>query len=300
MEASPENPEAHRVVYSLGEKLPAVSIIIPFRDRVELLQRCLESIRAQTDYPNFEFVLVDNGSREKSTLDFLQSLEGSAGTRVLRDAEPFNFSRLTNRGAAAATGEILLFLNNDIEATEPGWLREMVSHAVRPEVGAVGARLWFPDGTMQHGGVILGLGGVAGHAFPHLKRGRGGYFSRALLQQNISAVTGACLAVRKELFEKVGPFDETNLSISFNDIDFCLRLMCRGLSQRLDAVRQPHPRRVGLSRTSADEERAGPFRAVKPPSCSKSGASNCCTIPTYNPNLSLNLPGFELAVPPRL
>ncbi len=299
VEASPENPEAHRVVYSLGEATPAVSIIIPFRDRVELLQRCLESIRARTDYPNPEFVLVDNGSREKSTLDFLQSLERSAGVRVLRDAEPFNFSRLTNRGAAAAGGEILLFLNNDIEATEPGWLRELVSHAVRPEVGAVGGRLWFPDGTLQHGGVILGLGGVAGHAFPHLKRGRGGYFSRALLQQNISAVTGACLAVRKELFEEVGPFDEKNLSVSFNDIDFCLRLMAAGyrnvwtpfanLIHAESATRGHQP----TKREQAHFVSEATFMQQK-------WGFELLHDPSYNPNLSLNLPGFELAVPPRL
>jgi GT2 family glycosyltransferase len=299
VEASPENSEAHRVVYSLGEKLPRVSIIIPFRDRVELLQRCLESIRAHTEYPDYEFVLVDNASQEKNTLDFLKDLEHRDETRVLHDDGPFNFSRLTNRGAAAASGQILLFLNNDIEATEPDWLREMVSHAARPEVGAVGARLWFLDGTVQHGGVILGLGGVAGHAFPHLKRGRGGYFSRAQLQQNISAVTGACLAVRKELFEKIGPFDETNLSISFNDIDFCLRLSAAGyrnvwtpfanLIHAESASRGHQPTKkeqVHFVQEATFMQRKWGFELLHDPS--------------YNPNLSLNLPGFELAVPPRV
>ncbi len=299
VEASPENPEAHRVVYSLGEKIPAVSIIIPFRDRVELLQRCLESIRTQTDYPDFEFVLVDNGSKEKSTLDFLKTQEMGSKTKVLRDNKPFNFSRLTNQGAAVARGEILLFLNNDIEATEPGWLRELVSHAARPEVGAVGARLWYPDGTLQAGGVILGLGGVAGHAFPHLKRGRGGYFSRALLQQNISAVTGACLAVRKELFEKVGPFDETNLSISFNDIDFCLRLTAAGYRN----VWTPFANLIhaeSASRGHQPTKREQAHFVSEATFMQKKWGFELLHDPAYNPNLSLNLPGFELAVPPRL
>lgn len=298
VEASPENPEAHRVVYSLGERLPGVSIIIPLRDRVELLQRCLESIRARTDYPDLEFVLVDNGSTKKSTLEFLRSLEQSAEARVVRDPGPFNFSRLTNKGAVAAQGEILLFLNNDIEATEPGWLREMVSHAARPGIGAVGARLWYPDGTLQHGGVILGLGGVAGHAFPHLRRGRGGYFSRVQLQQNISAVTGACLAIRKELFEKVGPFDETNLPISFNDIDFCLRLRAAGYRN----VWTPFANLIHAESASRGHQPTRKEQAhfvSEATFIQKKWGAELLHDPFYNPNLSLNLPGFELAVPPR-
>ena len=298
VEANPENPEAHRVVYSLGEKLPRVSIVIPLRDRLELLQRCLESLRDKTDYPNIEFVLVDNGSKEKSTLEFLQTLERGGEARVLPNPGPFNFSRLTNHGAAAAHGEILLFLNNDIEATEPGWLREIVSHAARPEVGAVGARLWFPDGTLQHGGVILGLGGVAGHAFPHLKRGRGGYFSRAQLQQNISAVTGACLAVRKELFEKVGPFDETNLSISFNDIDFCLRLRAAGYRN----VWTPFANLIhaeSASRGHQPTKKEQSHFVEEATFMQRKWGFELLHDPCYNPNLSLNLPGYDLAVPPR-
>ncbi|MBA2434553.1 MAG: glycosyltransferase family 2 protein [Chthoniobacterales bacterium] len=299
VEANPDNPEAHRVVYSLGARVPAVSIIIPIRDRVELLQRCLESIRAKTDYAEYEFLIVDNGSREKETLDFLQALERGGEARVLRADGPYNFSRLTNAGAAAAGGEILLFLNNDIEAIEPGWLREMVSHAARPAVGAVGARLWFPDGTLQHGGVIVGLGGVAGHAFPHLKRGRGGYFSRAQLQQNISAVTGACLAVRKEVFDNVGPFDEENLSISFNDIDFCLRLRAAGYRN----VWTPFANLIhaeSASRGHQPTKKEQIHFVTEATFMQQKWGFELLHDPCYNPNLSLNLPGFELAVPPRL
>ncbi len=132
----------------------------------------------------------------------------------MRDNGAFNYSRLINRGVSAARGEVLALLNNDMEANEPGWLREMVSHAMRVGIGAVGARLWYPDGTLQHGGVILGLGGVAGHAFPRIPRGHPGFFNRAWLQQDCSAVTGACLVVRRDVFEKAGGLDEVNIGIS--------------------------------------------------------------------------------------
>jgi len=299
VEACPENPEAHRVVYSLGEKLPGVSIIIPMRDQIGLLQHCLESLRLQTDYTPIEFVIVDNGSTEKAALEFLQNLERTSQARVVRDAGPFNFSRLTNSGAACASGEILLFLNNDIAATEPAWLREMVSHAVRREIGAVGARLWYPDGTLQHGGIILGLGGVAGHAFPRLRRGQGGYFSRALLAQNCSAVTGACLAVRKQLFQTIGPFDETNLPISFNDVDFCLRLRAAGLRNIWTPFANLiHAESASRGHQPTTEEQAQFVREAS--FMQQKWGYELLHDPSYNPNLSLNLPGFELAVPPRL
>ena len=216
----------------------------------------------------------------------------------MRDDAPFNFSRLINRGAAVAKGGVLAFLNNDIEAGEPGWLQEMVGHAARPGVGAVGARLWFPDGTLQHGGVILGLGGVAGHPFARVPRGHAGYFNRTYLQQNCSAVTGACMLVRREVFEEAGGFDEINLGISFNDVDFCLRLRAAGLQNvwtpyanlihHESASRGHHGRgrQAQFVREAAYMQRKWGFELLHDP--------------LYNPNLSLNLPGFELAVPPRL
>jgi hypothetical protein len=143
-----------RVVYELAEPAPLVSIVIPMRDRVDLIERCVASIREQTDYPSIEFVVVDNGSIEAATLKFLHVMEQEMAAQIVWDDGPFNFSRLINRGAAAAKGDVLAFLNNDIETSERGWLREMVSHVVQPGVGAVGARLWYPDGTLQHGGVI--------------------------------------------------------------------------------------------------------------------------------------------------
>jgi GT2 family glycosyltransferase len=299
VEACPENVESHRVVYAVPEPSPKVSIVIPMRDRVELIERCIASIREGTDYPSIEFVIVDNGSIEPATLEFLRTVQEEIGAQIVRDDAPFNFSRLINRGAAVATGTFLAFLNNDIEADEPGWLREMVSHAVTPSVGAVGARLWFPDGTLQHGGVILGLGGVAGHAFPRVPRGHAGYFNRTYLQQNCSAVTGACLLVRKEVFEKAGGFDEVNLGISFNDVDFCLRLRATGLQNVWTPYANLiHHESASRGHQQTVEEQTQFIREAA--YMQRKWGFELLHDPFYNPNLSLNLPGFELAVPPRL
>ena len=299
VEACPENIESHRVIYELPDPRPLVSIIIPMRDRISLLERCLEGIRERTDYRPLEIVIVDNGSKEAATHEFLRALEEKKEGRVLRVDGEFNFSRLINRGAAAAKGEVLAFLNNDIDANEPDWLREMVSHAVRAGVGAVGARLWYPNGTLQHGGVVLGLGGVAGHAFTGVPRGHAGYFNRTYLQQYCSAVTGACLLVRREVFEQAGGFDETNLAISFNDIDFCLRLRAAGFQN----VWTPYANLVHHESASRGHQRAPEEQAQfvrEATFMQEKWGIELLHDPFYNPNLSLNLPGFELAVPPRL
>ena len=295
----PENNESHRFIHALPQPKPLVSIVIPTRDRVELLKQCVQSIRAQTDYPSFEIIVVDNGSVEEETLRFFHDAEADESIRVMVDRGPFNYSRLNNRAAGEAGGEILIFLNNDTEIDKPGWLAELVSHATRSEVGAVGARLWYPDGTLQHGGVILGLGGVAGHAFPHIPRGHPGYFNRAWLQQNCSAVTGACLAVRKKVFEEMGGFDEENLGVTFNDIDFCLRLTKRGYR----IVWTPYANLIhhesasrGHQRTR--EEQAEFERAVD--YMQRTWGEELLWDPFYNPNLSLNPPGFEIGFPPRV
>jgi glycosyltransferase involved in cell wall biosynthesis len=298
VEPCPENAESHRVIYELPDPPPLVSIVIPMRDRVGLLEQCIQGIRERTDYGSLEIVIVDNGSKETATHEFLRGLETEGRVRVLRVEGEFNFSHLINRGAAIANGEVIAFLNNDIDASEPGWLREMVSHAVRAEVGAVGARLWYPNGKLQHGGVILGLGGVAGHAFTGVPRGHAGYFNRAWLQQNCSAVTGACLVVRKKVFEQLGGFDEMNLAISFNDIDFCLRLNAAGFRN----VWTPYANLVHHESASRGHQRSPEEQAQfvrEATFMQEKWGIELLNDPCYNPNLSLNLPGFELAVPPR-
>lgn len=293
----PENAESHRVIHALPATAPIVSIIIPTRDRAELLKRCVESIRARTDYSPFEILIVDNGSVEPATLSFFRAIE-QPNVRVISESGPFNYSRLNNRAAKQARGDILVFLNNDTEIDDAGWLTEMISHAARTEVGAVGARLWYPDGTLQHGGVVLGLGGVAGHAFPHIPRGHPGYFNRAMLQQNCSGVTGACMVVRKSVFEELGGFDEINLGVTFNDIDFCLRLTQRGYR----VVWTPYANLIhhesasrGHQRTRKEQEE---FERAVDYMQTRWGAE-LMHDPFYNPNLSLNPPGFEIAFPPR-
>jgi glycosyltransferase involved in cell wall biosynthesis len=294
----PENPESHRVVYEVPDPAPLVSIIIPTRDNAALLERCIKSIRERTDYPRVEIIIVDNGSTETKTLEFLRALKEEKIARVLRDAGPFNFSRLSNRGEAEATGAILTFMNDDVEADERGWLKEMVSQVVRLEVGAVGARLWYPNGTLQHGGVILGLGGIAGVAYHTIPRGHPGYFNRAWLQQNYSAVTAACLLVRKSVFEEAGRFDEVNLGISFNDVDFCLALRRRGLQ----IVWTPYANLIhresssrGHPSTPAHQQQF--FREATHMQ-QKWGGELLCD-PFYSPNFSLHWPGFDFACPPR-
>lgn len=299
VEACPENPEAHRVIYGLPDPVPLVTIIVPTRDRVALLRRCLESLFSLTNYPSFEIVVVDNGSTEAETAEYFRSLETASQVCVIRDAGRFNFSRLNNKAATEARGKILAFLNNDIEVTEPDWLTEMVSHAARPEVGAVGARLWYANETLQHGGVVLGLGGVAGHAFLRMPRGHRGYFDRAILQRRCAAVTGACLITRRATFEQLGGFDEENLGVNFNDIDYCLRAAERGLATIWTPYANLiHDESVSRGHHRAPEEQAQFFREA-----SYMQTRHGATLgrdPFYNLNLSLQLPGYELAFPPRL
>jgi GT2 family glycosyltransferase/predicted CoA-binding protein len=202
-----------------------VSIIIPTRDRLEFLQKCIDSIESKTEYKNYEIVIVNNASREKATLEYL----GRTPHKVIHDAGPFNFSRLNNKAAKEADGEYLLLLNNDIEVISGEWLSAMIEHAQRPEVGAVGAKLLYPDDRIQHAGVVLGIGGMAGHSHKSTNGYRGfGYFNFPNIIRNYSAVTAACLMVRRALFEDFGGLDEDNLPVAFNDVDLCLRLRRAG------------------------------------------------------------------------
>lgn len=223
VEHAPFVPHGYRVRYVVPEPAPLVTLIVPTRDRAELLRTCLGSLLERTSYPEFEVLIVDNGSVEPATFETFEELGRDARVRVLRDDGPFNFSRLNNFAARSARGSILGLVNNDIEAIDGDWLTEMVSHAVRPEIGCVGAKLLYPDDRVQHAGVVTGIGGVAGHAHKYCHRDDPGYYGRLQLLQNYSAVTAACLLVRREIFERVGGLDES-LAVAFNDVDFCLRV----------------------------------------------------------------------------
>jgi GT2 family glycosyltransferase len=201
-----------------------ISLIIPTRDKAAVLQMCVDSILDKTDYPRYEIIIVDNNSIEPETFEYFASLADHGSIRILRYEKPFNFSAINNFAVRAAAGDIVGLINNDMEVINGDWLTEMASHALRPEVGCVGAKLYYPNDTVQHAGVILGIGGVAGHSHKYLTRGAEGYFARLMLVQNLSAVTGACLLVRKDVYLAAGGFDEENLAVAFNDVDFCLRV----------------------------------------------------------------------------
>jgi GT2 family glycosyltransferase len=205
---------------------PLVSILIPTRDKVELLRACIEGLKA-TDYSHIESIIIDNGSEEASTLSYLRGLEAE-GFRVLTMPGPFNFSALNNAAVQEAGGRLLCFLNNDVEMVDRDWLSLLVRQAVRPDIGAVGALLLYPDKTVQHAGVCIGIGGGAGHAHRLQRSNEPGYFERARLPQRVSAVTGACLVVARDKFLAVGGFDEESFPVAFNDVDLCLKLNARG------------------------------------------------------------------------
>ena len=199
------------------------------KDLASITQACVESILEKTDYPHYEILIVNNNSEEVETFDFLSDVKNkSSRVRVIDYEQPFNFSAINNYAVKHAKGEIIGLINNDMEVINDDWLSEMVSHAVRPEIGCVGAKLYYPDNTIQHAGVILGIGGVAGHSHKYISRGEHGYFSRAQLTQNFSAVTAAFLLVKKSIYEEVGGLDEQHLKVAFNDVDFCLKILSKG------------------------------------------------------------------------
>jgi glycosyltransferase involved in cell wall biosynthesis len=226
---SPEIPSMNRVMPALPTPLPMVSILIPTRDRIELLKTCIESLLKLSTYPHIEILVIDNGSVEPNSLLYFEQLKAQ-GIGIIRDDGPFNYSALNNRAAKQAKGEFLCLMNNDIEIITPNWLEEMLSFAALPDVGAVGTRLWYPNNQgLQHGGVIIGMGGVAGHAHSKSPKGHAGYFGRIALHHRLLAVTAACLLIRKSHYEKVGGLDE-KLAVAFNDVDFCLRLHQAGFA----------------------------------------------------------------------
>lgn len=211
---------------AIARDLPPLSIIVPTRNRVDLLRTCLDGVAA-AHYPQVDVIVVDNDSDDPETLAYLAALD-PAWQRVLRHSGPFNFSAINNRAAAEAQGRLLCLLNNDIETTGPDWLAILASQALRAEVGAVGARLLYPDGRIQHAGVVIGVGNAAGHAHRFLHPGEEGYFYRHSLPQFTMAVTAACLVVERDKFMAVGGLNEQDFAVAFNDVDLCLRLNRKG------------------------------------------------------------------------
>ncbi|MFB8831498.1 glycosyltransferase family 2 protein [Azotobacter sp. CWF10] len=208
---------------------PLVSLLIPTRDRRALTETCVRSILEKSTYTNYEILILDNGSIEPETLEFFEQIQQEdERVRVLRYDYPFNYSAINNFGARHTKGEIIGLINNDLEVISPDWLTEMVSQAVRPDIGCVGAKLYYSNDTIQHAGVICSIGGVAGHSHKHFPSTHPGYFSRLVLTQTLSAVTAACLLIRRSIFDEVNGLDEENLKVAFNDVDFCLKVRALG------------------------------------------------------------------------
>jgi O-antigen biosynthesis protein len=295
-----KTPEGyHRIRYALPDPPPLVSIIIPTRNARALVEMCVESLVRETQYKPYEILLIDNQSDDVEALAYFRALAQRPGIRVLRYDAPFNFSAINNFAAAAANGSVLVLLNNDIEITQGDWLGELVRHAARPRNGVVGAKLLYPDRTIQHAGVIVGFGGVAGHIALHEPRDHAGQMSRCRVAQNLTAVTGACLAVRKSVYFEAGGLDEESLRIAFNDIDFCLKVAALGYCN----VWTPHAELIhheSASRGYEDTREKQARFAQEVLFMQRKWGKALQNDPAYNPNLDLERQPFGLSFPPRL
>lgn len=294
---APHNSAYHRVRFALPEPKPLVSIIIPTKDRADLLANCISSIIKRSTYPHYEIIVVNNRSCEPATFDLFEKLKNQS-IQILEDDSPFNYSALNNHAAKYTQGSVLCLMNNDIEIITPDWLEEMLSFAMRPDVGCVGARLLFPNGMLQHGGVVTGLWGISGHIHHLFKSDDLGYQGRAVLHQSLSAVTGACLIVRKNVFDAVSGLDH-NLAVEYNDIDFCLRVKKLGYRN----IWTPYAEMIHHeSATRGPKDTLEKMDRYKQEALSMQNRWGELLLqdPAYNPNLTLDWSNMSLAWPPRV
>jgi len=293
-EVSETLPGCWRVRHQLSDVPPLVSIIVPTRDEPELIRQCVESLLAKTTYPRFEILVVDNQSADHEALAYLAQIAGQDGIRVLRYDQPFNFSAINNFAAREARGEVLCLLNNDTEVISSDWLEEMVGHLLEPKVGVVGAKLYFPDGRVQHAGDTVGPGGCANHLHSYIERHDPGYCNRAAVAQELSAVTGACMIVWKSIYGDMDGLDENHLPVAFNDVDFCLRVREAGYR----VVWTPHAElyhheSVSRGKDKSAEKIQGARREVT--YMRKRWKREMRHDPFYNPNLSYERCDFSLS-----
>jgi GT2 family glycosyltransferase len=287
----------YRVRYSLPALRPLVTLIIPTRNSLSLLRKCVGSIIHKTNYKPFEILIVDNGSDDPETLLYMEGISSQEGIRVIRDDRAFNYSALNNAAVKLARGTIIGLINNDIEVIGSDWLSEMASHALRREVGAVGARLWYPDDTLQHGGVILGRRS-AWHAHRNIAKNDPGYMARAICIQSFSAVTGACLIVRKSVYEELGGLNEADLPVAFNDVDFCIRALKAGYRNIWTPYAELYHHESATR--GSDDTPAKSARARQELNFMQTRwASELIDDPAYSPNLTDESEDFSLAWPPR-
>jgi GT2 family glycosyltransferase len=290
--------DGYRLTDSLPSPLPSVTLVMPTRDAGVMLAGTVRSLLEATAYPDLHLVVVDNDSKEPAALTFLESLATRSRVQVLRAPGPFNFAALINAGVKAADTDLVAIVNNDLRVLTPDWLTELVGLAAQPDVGAAGPRLWYPDGTLQHGGIVVGLGGVAGHDHKRLPRGAGGHCGRAQVRHEVSALTGACLVLRRDVFLAAGGLDASALPVAFNDVDLCLRLRASGL--RL--IWTPHAELEHLESATRGAEDT-PDKVARFESEVRVMKARWGELlirdPYYNPNLTLDREDYSLAWPPR-
>ncbi|MEW6133727.1 MAG: glycosyltransferase family 2 protein [Pseudomonadota bacterium] len=288
-----------RVKYALPEHPPGVSIIVPTRDAVELLRQCVDSLLEKTAYPRFEILVVDNQSSDAATLDYFRTLSRHRNVRVLRYDRPFNYSAINNFAVREAHGELVCLLNNDTEVISPDWLEEMVGQLLQDKVGVVGAKLYYPDGRVQHAGDAVGPGGCANHLHSFIAREDPGYCNRAAVVQELSAVTAACLLTKKDLYERLGGLDEKHLPVAFNDVDYCLRVREAGYK----VIWTPHAElyhheSVSRGKDKTLRRRLRAWREVR--YMRRRWREAMKNDPFYNPNFSYERPDFVLGAVSRV
>ena len=287
-----------KVKWQLPTPLPKVDIIIPTRDGKKL-RDCVSSLLANTSYPNFSVSIIDNGSQKRSTKRFLRKLDALPQINISKDSRPFNFSRLNNDAVRRSTAPIVCLLNDDVEIIDGEWLSIMVGHLLQDGVGVVGAKLLYPDMTIQHAGVVLGINGVAGHVHSREMDLYHGYFGNASLSRNVSCVTGACLLVWRDLWNEIEGLDEKNFSVAFNDVDFCIRVRESGKQ----VIWSPDAKLVHHESISRgfDTHGEGKKRFDKEVFAMRNKwKTELNSDPFYNPNLSLDHSNYQLGELSRL
>ncbi|CAM4334296.1 Glycosyl transferase family protein [Bordetella tumbae] len=287
------------VRYALPTSLPLVTIVIPTRDGLAHLRRCIDSLLKKTTYPEYEIIVMDNQSAQPETLAYLRTIETISTVRVLSFDEPFNYSKINNHAIRHAKGELICLLNNDTEVISPDWLAEMTSLVLQKGVGAVGAKLLYDNDTVQHGGDTVGPGGCANHLHTGINRDEPGYCGRAVVAQDLSAVTAACLLTHKSLYVSLGGLNETHLTVAFNDVDFCLRIRECGLRvlwtphallyhhESITRGRDTSPAQILRARAEVDYMRTRWAHLMH-------------HDPFYNPNLNYQQPDFSLSGMPHV
>lgn len=286
-------PSTYRVRYEI-QGVPKITIVIPNMDHIDILDQCINSVERRSTYRNYEILIVENNSRKAETFRYYDLIRQIySNIRVIRWEKEFNYSRINNFAIEHADGDYILLLNNDIEILTPDWMQEMLMFAQRRDVGAVGMMLYYPDDTVQHAGVILGIGGIAGHSHKYYHRGDYGYMSRLSLAQNLTAVTAASMMMRRDVFEEVGGFDET-LAVAFNDVDLCMKIRSKGYLIVFTPYAEAYHYESKSRGFEDTKEKQMRFRGERDYFDEKWKKELEAGDPYYNPNLSLLHEDFSL------